>query len=159
MKLRTTLALLVIAIGLGLFVWILDRRSLGTREREARRAYLVDLDRNDVTQLEIENGDTKTRLMKTSDGWKLSAPVVDRADPKVIDTLLYSTQFLKRDDTITNLGRGDQKRNYLKQFGVPDLISSCDAAGNKPRSSSNSASKQLWKALATFGSTRKIRFS
>jgi hypothetical protein len=118
MKISTTLALLVIAIGLAIFVWILDRRSPGNRERLAHNAYLVDLDRNDVTQLEIENGDTKTRLQKTNDGWRLTAPVADRADSKVIDTLLYSTQFLKRDDTVDNLGKGDQKRNYLKQFGV-----------------------------------------
>ena len=118
MKLRTTLALLAIAIGLGIFIWILDRRSLGTREQSARRAYLVDMDRADVTQLEIENGDAKTRLVKTNDGWRLTAPVADRADAKVVDTLLYSAQFLKRDDTLGNLGKGEQKRNYLKQFGV-----------------------------------------
>ena len=111
MKISTTLGLLVIAIGLGIFVWILDRRSPGNRAQLAHSAYLVDLDRNDVTQLEIENGDTKTRLLKTNDGWRLTAPVVDRADSKVIDTLLYSTQFLKRDDTLGNLGKGDQKRN------------------------------------------------
>jgi hypothetical protein len=118
MKISTTLALLVIAIGLALFVWILDRRNPGNREGPANRAYLVDLDRNDVTQLEIENGDTKTRLVKTDDSWRLTAPVADRADAKVIDTLLYSTQFLKRDDTLGSLGKGEQKRNYLKQFGV-----------------------------------------
>jgi hypothetical protein len=118
MKLSTTLALLVIAIGLGIFVWILDRRSPGNREQLAHSAYLVEFDRNDVSQLEIENGDTKTRLLKTDDGWRLTAPVVDRADPKIIDTLLYSTQFLKRNDTLGNLGKGEQKRNYLKQFGV-----------------------------------------
>jgi hypothetical protein len=118
MKISTTLALLVIAIGLAVFVWILDRRNPGNREALANKAYLVDLDRNDVTELEIENGDTKTRLVKTNDGWRLTAPVADRADAKVIDTLLYSTQFLKRDDTLGNLGKGEQKRNYLKQFGV-----------------------------------------
>jgi hypothetical protein len=117
MKLSTTLVLLAIAIGLGIFVWVLDRRSPGNRGLSGS-AYLVELDRNDVTQLEIENGDTKTHLQKTSDGWRLTAPMADRADPKVIDTLLYSAQFLKRDDSITNLGKGDQKRNYLKQFGV-----------------------------------------
>jgi hypothetical protein len=118
MKLRTTLALLVIAIALGVFVWILDRKSPGTRERLARRAYVVDLDRNDVTQLEIENGDAKTKLVKTANGWSLTAPISDRADQRVIDNLLYAAQFLKREDTLTNLGKGEQKRNYLKQFGV-----------------------------------------
>ena len=117
MKLSTTLVLLAIAIGLGLFIWILDRKSPANREGE-RRAYLVDLDRNDITQLEIENGDTKTRLQRTTDGWRLTTPIADRADAKVIDTLLYSAQFLKRNDSVTNLGKGDQKKNYLKQFGV-----------------------------------------
>jgi Domain of unknown function (DUF4340) len=118
MKVRTTLALLVIAIALGIFVWILDRKSPGTRERLARRAYVVDLDRDDVTQLEIENGDARTRLVKTADGWNLTAPISDRADQRVIDNLLDAAQFLKRDDAITNLGKGEQKRNYLRQFGV-----------------------------------------
>ena len=112
------MALLAIAIALGIFVWILDHRGLKTREGPTERAYIVDLDRNDVTQLEIENGDTKIDLVKTERGWNLTAPVSDRADPKVVDTLLDSTQFLKRDDTITNLGKGEAKKNYLKQFGV-----------------------------------------
>src|SRR5258707_149909 len=117
MKLSTTLVLLAIAIGLGIFIWVLDHKSPANREA-ARRAYLVDLDRNDITELEIENGDTKTRLQKSNDSWRLTSPIADRADAKVIDTLLYSAQFLKRNDSITNLGKGDQKKNYLKQFGV-----------------------------------------
>jgi hypothetical protein len=127
MKLRTTLALLVIAVALGIFVWILDRKTPGTRERLARRAYVVDFDRNDVTRLEIENGDTKIKLAKTASGWNLTAPVADRADQKVVDNLLYAAQFLKRRDAITNLGKGEQKRNYFRQFGVlrPHLILRC----------------------------------
>src|SRR5258707_12260455 len=117
MKLSTTLVLLAIAIGLGIFIWVLDHKSPANREA-ARRAYLIDLDGSDITDVEIENGDKKTRLQKSNDGWRLTSPIADRADAKVIDTLLYSAQFLKRNDSITNLGKGDQKKNYLKQFGV-----------------------------------------
>src|SRR5258708_35359701 len=117
MKLSRTLAPLAMAMGLAIFIGVLDNKSPANREA-ARRAYLVDLDRNDITELEIENGDTKTRLQKSNDSWRLTSPIADRADAKVIDTLLYSAHFLKRNDSITNLGKGDQKKNYLKQFDL-----------------------------------------
>ena len=116
MNLRTTLALLVIAIGLGVFIWILDRRSPNTRENRA--GYVVDLDRNDVTSLEITNESAKTVLHKTAAGWQMIAPVNDRADARVVDSFLDHIQFLRRDDSISNLGKGEQKQKRLKEFGL-----------------------------------------
>jgi Domain of unknown function (DUF4340) len=116
MKLRSTIALLVIALGLGLFIWILDRRSPGRREQ--RTGYVVDFDRNEVTSLEITNESGKTVLRKTAAGWQIIAPVNDRADPRVVDSLLDQTQFLHRDDTISNLGKGEKKQKRLKDFGL-----------------------------------------
>src|SRR5437016_678916 len=69
MNLRTTLALLIIALGLGIFIWILDRRSPTTREN--RTGYVVDLDRNEVTRLEITNESAHTILNKTATGWQI----------------------------------------------------------------------------------------
>jgi uncharacterized protein DUF4340 len=116
MNLRTTLALLAIAIGLGLFIWILDRRSPSTREK--RTGYVVDLDRNEVTRLEITNENANTVLNKTAVGWQITAPVNDRADARVVDSLLDNIQFLRWDDTISNLGKGDKKQKRLKDFGL-----------------------------------------
>jgi hypothetical protein len=116
MNLRTTLALLVIAIGLGLFIWILDRRSPSTREN--RSGYVVDLDRNGVTRLEITNENANTVLNKSATGWQITAPVNDRADVRVVDSLLDNIQFLRRDDTISNLGKGEKKQKRLKDFGL-----------------------------------------
>jgi hypothetical protein len=116
MKLRTTLALLVIAIGLGLFIWVLDRRSPSTRQN--RSGYVVDLDRNDVTRLQITNESANTVLNKTAAGWQIIAPVNDRADARVVDSLLDNIQFLRRDDTISNLGKGEKRQKRLKDFGL-----------------------------------------
>jgi hypothetical protein len=116
MSLRTTLALLIIAVGLGLFIWILDRRSPSTRE--SRSGYVVDLDRNDVTRVEITNESDNTVLNKTAAGWQIIAPVNDRADVRVVDSLLDNIQFLRRDDTISNLGKGEKKQKRLKDFGL-----------------------------------------
>src|SRR5258708_1844459 len=116
MSLRTTLALLIIAVGLGLFIWILDRRSPSTRER--RTGYVVDLDRKDVTGVEITNESDHTVLNKTAAGWQIIAPVNDRADARVVDSFLDNIQFLRRDDTISNLGKGEKKQKRLKDFGL-----------------------------------------
>src|SRR5712671_2100880 len=116
MSLRTTLALLIIAVGLGLFIWILDRRSPSTRE--SRSGYVVDLDRNDVTRVEITNESDNTVLNKTAAGWQIIAPVNDRADAQVVDSLLDNIQFLRRDDIISNLGKGEKKQKRLKDFGL-----------------------------------------
>jgi hypothetical protein len=116
MNVRSTLALLVIAIGLGVFIWILDRRSPSTREE--RTGYIVDLDRNDVTNVEITNENAKTVLNKTPTGWQIVAPVNDRADVRAMDSLLDNIQFLRRDDTISNLGKREEKQKHLKEFGL-----------------------------------------
>src|SRR5258707_14055464 len=116
MSLRTTLALLIIAVGLGLFIWILDRRSPSTRE--SRSGYVVDLDRKDVTRVEITNESDKTVLNKTAAGWQIIAPVNDRADARVVDSLIDNIQFRRRDDTISNLGKGAKKQKRLKDFGL-----------------------------------------
>ncbi len=106
MNLRTTVALLIIALGLGLFIWILDRRSPTTREN--RTGYVVDLDRNEVTRLQITNESANIILNKTAVGWQIIAPVNDRADAQVVDSLLDNIQFLRRDDIISNLGKGEK---------------------------------------------------
>lgn len=116
MNLRTTVALLIIALGLGLFIWILDRRSPTTRENRA--GYIVDLDRNQVTRLQITNESANTILNKTAAGWQITAPVNDRADAQAVDSLLDNIQFLRRDDIISNLGKGEKKQKLLKDFGL-----------------------------------------
>jgi len=116
MKLRTTLGLLVIAVGLGLFIWILELRNPGAHDK--RTGYVVDLDRNEVTGLEITNESTKTVLHKTAAGWQIVAPVNDRADARVVDSLLDHIEFLRRDDAISNLGKGEEKQKLLKDLGL-----------------------------------------
>jgi Domain of unknown function (DUF4340) len=116
MNLRTTVALLIITLGLGLFIWILDRRSPTTRENRA--GYIVDLDRNQVTRLQITNESANTILNKTAAGWQITAPVNDRADAQAVDSLLDNIQFLRRDDIISNLGKGEKKQKLLKDFGL-----------------------------------------
>jgi hypothetical protein len=115
MNVRITLALLAIAVGLAAFIWILDHRG---PTREQRKGYILDFDRNDVTNIEITNEATKTILHKTASGWQIAAPVSDRADARVLDSLLDQLRFLRQDDLISDLGKKGEKQKLLKDFGL-----------------------------------------
>jgi Domain of unknown function (DUF4340) len=115
MNVRITLTLLAIAIGLGAFIWILDRRS---PTREQQKGYILDFDRDDVTRIEITNEAAKTTLRKTDSGWQIVEPVNDRADARVLDSLLDQLHFLRQEDIITDLGKKEEKQKRLKDFGL-----------------------------------------
>ena len=122
MKLRTTLALLGVAIALGGVIFGLDRCSQSTRERQHRTAYLGQVNQRDIRGFTIQNENELIRVKADGDDWKMIAPWRDDADITVIDQLLDALQALRSDDTITDLGKGEKKRGLLKDFGL-----------NKPR--------------------------
>jgi hypothetical protein len=118
MKPRTTLLLLAIAIALAAFIFTLDRFSQNTRERQERSAHVVEVNRTDIDGLTIHNGDGFIKVKAEGDGWKMVAPWQDDADAGVIDQLLDAIQNLRPEDVITDLGKGDKKRQILKDFGL-----------------------------------------
>jgi hypothetical protein len=122
MKLRTTLALLAVAVALGGVIFGLDRCSQSTRERQHRSAYLGQVNQRDIRGFTIQNENELIRVKADGDDWKMLAPWRDDADVSVIDQLLDALQALHSDDTITDLGKGEKKRGLLKDFGL-----------NKPR--------------------------
>ena len=119
MKFRTTLVLLVIAVALGAFIFGLDRLSQNTRERRERAAHVVERERGRTSKgFTIRNGDELIRVKAEGDAWKMIAPWQDDADAGVIDQLLDAVQSLRPEDVITDLGKGDKRRQILKDFGL-----------------------------------------
>jgi hypothetical protein len=118
MKPKTTLILLAVAIALAVFVFGLDRFSQNTRERKERAAHLVEINRTDVDGITIQNGAVLIKLKAQGDTWKMVAPWQDDADAEVIDQLLDAIQNLHPEDVIAELGKGDKRRQMLKDFGL-----------------------------------------
>lgn len=118
MKPRTTLILLAVAIALAVFVFGLDRFSQNTRDRRERAAHVVEINRTDVDGITIQNGAALIKLKAQGDNWKMVAPWQDDADTEVIDQLLDAIQNLHPEDVIAELGKGDKRRQMLKDFGL-----------------------------------------
>ncbi len=118
MKPRTTLILLVIALALAAAILALDRFSQKTRDRHERTAHLVEVNRADIEGITIQNSAGLIKVKAESDSWKMVAPWQDDADSGVIDQLLDALQGLRPEDVITDLGKGDKKRQILNDFGL-----------------------------------------
>src|SRR6202047_503632 len=118
MKARTTLVLLAIAIALAAFIVSLDRFSQNTRDRGERAAHVVEVNRTKIEGITIHNGEGVIKVKAEGDAWRMVAPWQDDADTSVIDQLLDAIQNLRPEDVITDLGKGDKKRQMLKDFGL-----------------------------------------
>src|SRR5215831_8876675 len=118
MKLRSTLALLAVALALGGFIFGLDRCSQSTRERRERAAHIGEANQKDIRGFTIQNGEETIRIRADGDDWKMVAPWKDDADISVVDQLLDALESLQSDDTIADLGKGERKRGLLKDFGL-----------------------------------------
>ena len=118
MKARTTLVLFAIAIALAAFIFSLDRFSQNTRDRGERAAHVVEVNRTKIEGITIHNGEGVIKVKAEGDAWRMAAPWQDDADTVVIDQLLDAIQNLRPEDVITDLGKGDKKRQMLKDFGL-----------------------------------------
>ena len=96
MKLRTTLILVSIALGLGLFILILDRRIPNRRTLEASSSNVVTVEPRAVVHVRIQNGDSTVDLRRAGDGWAMDAPIRDQADAAAIEHLLDEVHFLRQ---------------------------------------------------------------
>jgi hypothetical protein len=118
MRLRTTLTLVAVALGLALFIYLLDRRSPNRQGHETSSLNVVDLDLGTVNHLLVQNGESKVELARNETGWVMQQPLADRADTALIEQLLDSLALLRCEDELVNLGRGEARKQRLREFGL-----------------------------------------
>lgn len=118
MKSRTTLLLLVLTIGLGSYVFLVDKRKPSTRDKELSSQTLSRFDQEQVTGLEITHGETVIKLAKNASGWRLVEPLQDGADLTAITPILVAASNLTRFNILDNLGSGSRLRDAHREYGV-----------------------------------------
>lgn len=139
MNLRATVVLLLIALGLGLWVWF---GETGGRVEEPGAQRLLPLEIEDVTALELPlQGGGRVRLARADDGtWALESPLVFPAAPDVVVDLLRDVTGLE------STARLDDLEADRTTFGL-------DAASEVIRVEAGDAGHVLRRGRATpFGS-------
>ncbi|MCI0371840.1 MAG: DUF4340 domain-containing protein, partial [candidate division NC10 bacterium] len=86
MRVRTTLLLAVLLLALAGFYYYAEVKGGWPTKKEG--AKLLDLTAEGVQALRITGAQTVLEAVRTEGGWRLSAPVQDRADVSRVDSLL-----------------------------------------------------------------------
>ena len=115
MRLRGTFLLAAVALGLGLFVWLLEVRAPAKRalaDEAAGRVFDVAADEIIALGLPLEDGGSATLVRR--DGWRLTAPLEFPADPRAVERALGALEALEVGLTI------EEPAEDLAVFGLSE---------------------------------------
>src|SRR5215212_8280025 len=101
MNWRTTVILLVLAVGAGVYIKFFESKQPNTEEAARQARNVVNFEREKIDKIEITNGDDKIDIVRAGDKWRLDAPIRDQADSSIIDSLLTDLGSWEKDRTIT----------------------------------------------------------
>lgn len=117
MKWKTTLVLLVIAGAAFAYMYFVDRKQPSTEEATRQSQNVINISRDKVDGIVIENGEDKIDLRKIDNKWRLQAPIKDQADGSAINNLLSDLEDWRKDATIS-AKEIEQDKGKLTEFGL-----------------------------------------
>src|SRR5262249_15994789 len=100
MKTRTTIILLVLVVGLGVWIKFFESKKPNTEEAQRQAGNVVNFDREKLEGISIQNGDDRIELKRESGKWRLPAPVKTQADSAEVDKLISEIENWRRDAVI-----------------------------------------------------------
>lgn len=142
MKTRTTLILLILAIGLGVWIKFFESKKPNTVQARQEAGNVVNFDREKLEGITIQNGDERIELRRQHGKWRLTAPVKDQADSAVVDNLVSDLEAWKKEATIpakdvsADKGRMGEfglvqpklRLHLIEPNGPPEILLGKDAA-------------------------------
>ncbi len=117
MKLRTTLLLLILVVGLGVWIKFFESRQPNTDEARRQSGNVLQFDREKLEGIVIQNGDDRIELHRQKGKWRLTAPVQGQADPAVVDNLISDLESWPKMAVIPPPKSGTEKTT-LAEYGL-----------------------------------------
>ena len=91
----STLVLLALALGLGAYVALVERKKPSTSSLKEREKRIVrDLDRAAIKTIRLERGAETVVLRKDNDAWRIEKPVEFPANSGAVESLISAVEFL-----------------------------------------------------------------
>ncbi|MBI3087954.1 MAG: DUF4340 domain-containing protein [Candidatus Omnitrophica bacterium] len=97
MRWKTTLALLVIVIGVGAYVSLYELKQPTPERRDALARQVVRIDADQITKLEIQTPTVTAVLEGAGEAWRLTSPITARADSWFVQRVLATLDPLEAD--------------------------------------------------------------
>ena len=117
MKTRTTLILLILAIGLGVWIKYFESKKPNTAEAQRQAGNVVNFDREKLDGIAIQNGDDKIELTRQDGKWRLTTPVKDQADSAEIDNLISDLENWRK-EAVVPASQATAEKGRLNEFGL-----------------------------------------
>jgi hypothetical protein len=139
---RTTLVLVVIALGAFAYLRFFEIKQPSTEEANRQAQNVLNFDRNKINSIVIQNGDEKIAMQRRDNKWHLETPIKDQADGSLIENLLSNLENWRKDATISakeieadknklneyGLAKPKLKLKLTGQEGLPEILFGKDAA-------------------------------
>jgi hypothetical protein len=127
MKLGRLTALAVLVLGLGAYIWFVERHKPTTDEiKERSDKVFATFEQDKVRRVVVVNPKGRFELKKDGDVWQLVAPLADEANGGAVTSLLSTLSGLKAERTL------EKKDIKLADYGLekPEMaVSVTDEAG------------------------------
>src|SRR5256885_7412881 len=117
MNWKTSVALLVIVLGLGFYLKFYEMKRPDTAEAVRQSQKVVNLDRDKIDGITIQNGDDKIDIRRHDDKWRLETPIKDQADASSIQSLLFEIDEWRKDATIS-AKETEADKNKMAEYGL-----------------------------------------
>jgi len=117
MKWKTTLVLLVITGVVFAYMYFVERKQPGTDEVTRQSQNVINISRDKIDGIVIQNGEDKIDLRKSDNKWRLQAPIKDQADNSLINNLLSDLEDWRKEATIS-AKEIEAEKNRLAEYGL-----------------------------------------
>ena len=117
MKWKTTLVLLVITGVVFAYMYFVERKQPGTDEATRQSQNVINISRDKIDGIVIQNGEDKIDLRKSDNKWRLQAPIKDQADNSLINNLLSDLEDWRKEATIS-AKEIEAEKNRLAEYGL-----------------------------------------
>src|ERR1041384_812933 len=117
MKWKTTIILLVIAAGVWAYLYFVERNRPNTEDAARQAQNVVNLSREKIDGIVIQNGDDKIDIRRSGDKWRLEMPIKDQADASLINSVLLELENWQKDATIS-AKEMEADKNKISDYGL-----------------------------------------
>src|ERR1044072_6607187 len=117
MNWRTTLILAVVVLSVFAYLRFFEMKQPSTQEARRQAQNVVNLDRNKIDGVIIQNGDEKIEIRRRDNKWRLETPIKDQADGSLVENLLSDLESWQKEGTIPAKVI-DADKSKLNEYGL-----------------------------------------
>src|SRR5215471_5030477 len=114
---KSFIVLLVVALGLGAYIYFVESKRTGSDEKKKDKVFTVDTSKIDTIEVHAASGETTT-LKKAGSDWQIVAPEAVDADASTVGTLVSTLDSLEVSRVVSDTP------SSVKEYGLDPAKSS-----------------------------------